>query len=292
MAHAALDAGTQKLKRLSAEAVAQYHKDGYYSPVRAMPAAEAAELRRKLETHEKLAGGPLKGSLRHKCHLLFPWLWDLVRHPGILDPVEDLLGPNLLCWSTSFFIKEAHDPAFVSWHQDSTYWGLSSSDVVTAWVALSPSTLESGAMRVVPATHTTQIAHRDTFKDSNLLTRGQEVMVQVDDAKGVDLVLQPGEMSLHHVLLIHGSEPNRADDRRIGFAIRYIPTSVRQIGGPKDSATLVRGVDDYRYFEHETAPESDLSPAALAQHNAITERQAKILYAGTPIQNFDKTAAS
>ncbi len=291
MGNAALKAESGSLKRLTADGVAQFKRDGFYFPVRAMPAAEALEVRRRLEAHEARAGGPLKGGLRHKTHLLFPWLWDLVRHPGILDPVEDLLGPNLLVWSSSFFIKEARDPAFVSWHQDSTYWGLSSTDVVTAWVALSPSTLESGAMRVVPGTHAGQVAHRDTFNERNLLTRGQEVMVDVDGSNAVDLLLSPGEMSLHHVRLIHGSEPNRAADRRIGFAIRYIPTTVRQTVGPKDSATLVRGVDEFRYFDHETGPESDLSAAALAQHTEITERQAKILYAGTPIKTFDKTAA-
>jgi len=274
------------LKQLSAEAVERYWHEGYYFPLRAIPAAEARAVRSKLEAHEAKSGGPLKGSLRHKSHLLFTWLWDLVRHPGIVDPVEDLLGPNLLCWSTSFFIKEARDPAFVSWHQDATYWGLSSTDVVTAWVALSPSTLESGAMRVVPGSHNEQVKHRDTFKEGNLLTRGQEVMVDVDGANAVDLLLEPGEMSLHHVRIIHGSEPNRAADRRIGFAIRYIRTSVRQTIGPRDSATLVRGVDEYGHFDLEPAPEHDMSDAALALHREITERQARILYAGTKVKSF------
>src|SRR4051812_19727300 len=157
MASAAQKAETRTFKRLSPQAVEQFHRDGYYFPVRAMPAAEAIEVRTKLEAHERRSGGPLKGSLRHKSHLLFPWLWDLVHHDGVLDAVEDILGPNLLCWSSSFFIKEAHDPAFVSWHQDSTYWGLSSPDVITAWIALSPSTLESGAMKVAPGTHAGQV---------------------------------------------------------------------------------------------------------------------------------------
>jgi non-heme Fe2+,alpha-ketoglutarate-dependent halogenase len=281
-----------KLKKLTPAAVEQFSREGYYSPVRALPAAEALEVRRKLEAHEARSGGPLKGSLRHKPHLLFPWLSGLVHHPQVLDAIEDLLGPNLLCWTSSFFIKEARDPAFVSWHQDSTYWGLSSADVVTAWIALSPSTLESGAMRVAPGTHSDQVAHRDTFDNRNLLTRGQEVMVDIDSSNAVDLVLEPGEMSLHHVRLIHGSEPNRAADRRIGYAIRYIPTSVRQTVGPRDSATLVRGVDEFHHFDHEPAPESELSPAAMALHKEITERQAKVLYQGTPIQTYDtKTAA-
>src|SRR4051812_34095954 len=202
MAIAAVNSTAGSLNHLTRAAVEDFRRDGYFSPIRAMPVAEAIAIRAKLEAHEKKAGGPLKGSLRHKAHLLFPWLWDLVHHRGILDPVEDVLGPNLLCWTTNFFIKEARDPAFVSWHQDSTYWGLSSPDVVTAWVALSPSTIESGAMRVLPGTHAGQIAHRDTFKEGNLLTRGQEVMVDVDGKDAVDLVLEPGEMSLHHVRII------------------------------------------------------------------------------------------
>jgi chlorinating enzyme len=273
--------------RLGPDAVAQYRRDGFLFPIRVLETAKARALRERLETYEGESGGPLQGSLRHKSHLLFTWLWDLVRHPRILGPVEDLLGPDILCWSSSFFIKEAHDPGYVSWHQDATYWGLSEPDVVTAWVALSPSTVEAGAMRVIPGSHQQQFAHRDTFHPHNMLTRGQEVEVEVDPSAAVDLVLAPGEMSLHHVRLVHGSEPNRSNDRRIGFAIRYIPTRLRQVIGPRDSATLVRGVDAFHHFDHETGPERDLSEAALAQHRAITERQAKILYAGTATESFD-----
>ncbi len=192
-----------------------------------------------------------------------------------------MIGPNILCWSTSFFVKEPHDPSFVSWHQDATYWGLNSPDVVTAWVALSPSTIPAGAMRVMLGTHREQVTHRDTYDQNNLLTRGQEVSVEVDETKAVDLVLEPGEMSLHHVLIVHGSEPNRADDRRIGFAIRYVPTYVKQIAGERDSAVLVRGVDDYHHFDLEERPDGDMTPAAIARHQAITERQVKVLYRGT-----------
>ena len=109
-----------------------------------------------------------------------------MRHPTILDAVEDVLGPNLLVWSTSFFIKEARDPAYVSWHQDATYWGLSAPDVLTAWVAFTDATVENGAMRMVPGSHAEQLEHRDTFAPHNLLSRGQEIAVEVDEARGVD----------------------------------------------------------------------------------------------------------
>ena len=141
-------------KSLSQAQIAAYEREGYLAPIAVMSEAEARALRGKLESIEAGMGGPLRGDIRHKAHLLFPFLADLIRHPAILDAVEDLLGPDILCWNTNFFIKEAETPSFVSWHQDSTYWGLSAPDVCTAWVALTPSTLENGAMAVIPKSHT------------------------------------------------------------------------------------------------------------------------------------------
>jgi len=263
--------------RLPEAAIKHYRDHGYYAPVRVMSAEEAAGIRERLEAHEA-AHGVLTGSMRHKSHLLFTWLDGLIRHPAILDAVEGVIGPDILCWSSTFFIKEARDPGFVSWHQDSTYWGLDPADIVTAWVALSESTAENGAMRVIPDTQALeQIAHRYTFAADNLLTRGQEIAVEVDERKAVMLELQPGEMSLHHVRLIHGSDPNPSGKRRIGFAIRYLPTHVRQVVGTQDSATLVRGVDRLGNFAAETPPQCDLSDAAIAFHAHVMGDQQKVL---------------
>jgi hypothetical protein len=278
-------------KILTEAQVKQYEKEGCVFPIRVMSEAAALELRARLEAFEKEAGGPLKGDLRHKSHLLFAWLGDLVRQEKIVDAIEDLYGPNLFCWTTNFFIKEANNPAFVSWHQDSTYWGLDRPDVVTAWVALTPSNKANGAMEYIPGTHTSdQIPHRDTFAKNNLLTRGQEVAVEVDKSKAVAIELQPGEMSLHHVRLVHGSPPNPSNDRRIGFAIRYIPTSVKQIAG-EDSATLVRGVDNEHNFAHEPRPRSDMDPAFVKLHKEIAERNARILYRGTQVKSYNDPKA-
>jgi hypothetical protein len=278
-------------KLLSEEAVARYREEGWLAPIRVMGEDEAAGLRAALEAVEGRMGGPLRGDLRHKSHLLFPFLAELIRHPRILDAVEDLLGPDILCWSSSFFIKEAANPSFVSWHQDSTYWGLSQPEVATAWVALTPSNAANGAMAVIPGSHKLdQIPHRDTFHRHNLLTRGQEIAVEVDAAKAVLLELSPGEMSLHHVRLVHGSAPNPSPDRRIGYAIRYIPTHIRQIEG-EDSATLVRGVDRYGHFEPEPYPDGEMTAAMLALHKRIAERNAKILYRGTAVESFNDPAA-
>ena len=273
-------------KALTAAAIAQYARDGYYSPIPVLSASEAAAYRGELERVEQDLGGPLRGVYRIKPHLLFTWLADLVRHPGVLDAVEDVLGPDVLCWNASFFTKEPRSPGYVSWHQDATYWGLSEPDVVTAWVAFTDSVPANGNMRVMPGSHRAPVAHVDTFHPDNLLSRGQEITVAVDEARAADIVLRAGEMSLHHVLIVHGSGANPSDDRRIGFAIRYIPTRVRQTAGPRDSATLVRGTDRFGHFDPEPRPEADLDPAMLAVHAEISDRQAKILYRGTDRTTF------
>ncbi len=271
---------------LTAEAVEHYRQSGYHFPLSVLSAAETALCRARLEAQEVKLGGALSGALRQKPHLLFPWLNGLIRHPSILDAVEALLGPDLLCWSSSFFIKEPQAPGYVSWHQDATYWGLSSPDVLTVWLALTPANEVNGCMKFAPGTHNAPVGHHDTFDKDNLLTRGQEITVAVDEAQTVAVNLQPGEASLHHVLLHHGSAPNRSADRRIGYAIRYIPAYVRQIAGATDSATLVRGRDAFGHFEHEAAPDADLSEAAVAQHAAVTQRQAAVLYRGTGKTTF------
>lgn len=269
------------MKSLSDQDVRRYRELGYLAPIPVLTTAEAGELRRRLEAFEA-GGGPMQGAIRHKPHLLFTWLNELIRHPRILDAVEDIVGPDILCWGSSFFIKEARNSAYVSWHQDSTYWGLEPPDIVTAWVAFSDSDAANGAMRVIPRSHThEQAPHRDTFAPDNLLSRGQEIMVDVDEREAAMLELAAGEMSLHHVRLIHGSDPNPSDRRRIGFAIRYIPTYVRQVAGSHDTATLVRGVDRYHHFDEERRPDADLSPDAVAYHAQITGAFSQLLMRGT-----------
>lgn len=278
-------------KFLTEAQIQQFKEFGYVSNLRVMDIKQTQAIRDLLEDFEKRQGSPLHGSQRHKTHLLFPWLNDLVRQTKIVDAIEDLYGHNILCWTSNFFIKEAHDPSFVSWHQDSTYWGLSSTDVVTAWIALSASNKSNGAMAVIPGTHSMeQIPHRDTYSKNNLLTRGQEVAVEVDEGRSVTLELEPGEMSLHHVRIIHGSPPNNSDTRRIGFAIRYIPTYVKQIEGD-DSATLVRGEDNFKTFVHEPRPSQEMEHTFVKLHQEITDRSAKILYKGTKVDSYDSSLA-
>ena len=282
MESAQLKSTTRSLKRLDAAAVAAYERDGYYFPVRVMSESDAAGYRSKLEAFEAGHQPIMKTALRNKPHLVFTWINELIRDARILDVVEDILGPNILAWGTNFFIKDPHDDAFISWHQDSTYWGLSHPDVTTAWIALSDVTPENGAMRMLPGSHLLdQLPHVDTFAEHNLLTRGQEVQIDVDESKTVDVPLKPGEMSLHHVRTVHASNANATGTRRIGLAIRYVPTYVSQISGARDYATLVRGEDTHHNFVLEPAPKVDFGEEEMALHAKIAEESFQILYRGT-----------
>jgi non-heme Fe2+,alpha-ketoglutarate-dependent halogenase len=273
-------------KILAEAALRSYRRDGFYAPVRVFSAEQAREFRRRLEAHEARTGGPLQGKWRVKTHLLFTWADQLVHHPAILDAVEDLIGPDILCWNTNFFIKEARSPGFVSWHQDAAYWGLDPEEVVTAWVALTDSNLESGCIKAIPGSHTqSHLPHVDTFHQDNLLTRGQEIAVDVDESKAVNLILKPGEISLHDIKLVHGSAPNLSHDRRIGLAIRYLPTHVRQTK-ERDSAMLVGGVDHHQHFDPEPRPKRDLDEAALAAHADAVGRKFAVFYQGTEKTDF------
>ncbi|MFW2333215.1 phytanoyl-CoA dioxygenase family protein [Ilumatobacter sp.] len=255
--------------------VERYRRDGFVCPIDALTADEAGSFRAALEASEAAAGGSL-GRHTHKPHLVDGWAQELVRHPAILDVVEQIIGPDILVWESVLFIKEAGTDDFISWHQDITYWGLEQEgDVVTAWVALSPSVAESGCMSVVPGSHRRTVeAHRETENADNMLSRGQELAVDISAETTADLELMSGQMSLHHVKLFHGSQPNESADRRIGCAIRFLPPHVRQETDTRDSATLVRGDDRFGNFELEPAPTTDLAPDAVALHKELGKRRA------------------
>lgn len=266
---------------LTPEQIEQFNTEGYVTPVRIMDAAEAGTLRSKLEATEAARGGKLAPTERSKAHMLFKWLDDLIRDPRVLDPIEQLIGPNILCWNTLFWIKEAQSPSFVSWHQDTKYWGLSSDRVITAWLALSPASLDAGCMRVMPRTHIGDVLpHDDQYHQDNLLTRGQQITEGVDDAEAIYMPLQVGEMSLHNYRLAHASGPNNTDDRRIGVSMHFMPTETGQIVGNWDSAALVRGEDTFGNFTHTPIPAADFDEEVVAFHAKAAQAINEIVYTG------------
>ena len=266
-------------KVLREDAIEQYHREGYFFPVRILDDEGVAANRRRLEAFEARQGKPVEGAQRSKSHLLFKWVDDLMRNPKLLDAVEDLIGHDILCWNTIFWIKEAGSQSYVSWHQDLRYWGLDTDDLVSVWLALSPATLESGCMRVLPGSHEGDLLpHNDEYQHDNLLTRGQEIAVSVDETKTVAMPLEPGEISLHNVRLAHASGPNRSSDRRIGISLHYMPAGAKQIIGEWDTAALVRGEDRFGHFTIAPRPAKDFDPEAVVFHDKATDATRKILY--------------
>lgn len=272
-----MDQNPVQLKALTAAQVAQFREHGYLSPVSAISAEEAREARAQVEAIEAQHGGKWPRHLSLKSHLVYTFLDRIVHHPALLDAVEDILGPDILCWSSRWFIKDKNDGGFVSWHQDVPYWGIDvGENIVTAWVAISPATRANGCMKVIPGSHRSLVPHKEGVSN-NLLLRGQEVAVAVDEALAVYMELEAGQMSLHHGLMFHGSEESHADQRRIGFAIRYIPTRVKPIDGlPRDSVQLARGVDRYGHFDLEPRPLRNLDAADVERHRLATATYAEI----------------
>jgi ectoine hydroxylase-related dioxygenase (phytanoyl-CoA dioxygenase family) len=250
---------------LSTDQVAAYRRDGFVGPVDLLTTAEAAALRRRIEAVEARMGDQIQKRCKIKAHLPFPFLCEVVAHPRLLDAVEDIIGPDILCWGSSFFQKEAHDPGFVSWHQDSAYYGIEPPDTLTAWLAISDSTLESGCMKFVPGSHNKGIySHAELKSADNLLSRGQTIL-GVEEDRAVPMVLRAGQFSFHKEDCVHGSAPNCSNDRRIGLSIHFVAPTVRETAFPGASALLLRGRDREGHWGADRLPQRDWDPDCLAE---------------------------
>ncbi len=266
-------------RSLTEAQIAAYEQDGVVFPLTAFNAAQAGLYRQALVRDCAQAERPVSDagirqpSTRVKSYLLFPWAAELVRHPAILDAVSELIGPDILAFHSTVWFKPAGSAGRVPWHQDGTYFGLAPFEHVTAWVALSPSTPQSGCVEVLPGSHRAgQRAHVDRKDPQIMLSRGQSIKDPVDEAAAVPIILQPGQFSLHHTMVLHASRPNGSDDDRIGIGISYIPTRVRHIGQTRLAASLVRGTDHYGHFDLEPRPNGAADPAAVAAHEDSLDR--------------------
>ncbi len=268
------------MSKLPSNLLEQYRDEGYIGAVDVMSPESALKIRQKLEAFEATQGGALHANQRSRAFLLFKWLDELIHSPAVLDPIESLIGPNIMCWGTIFWIKEAGSKSFVDWHQDNTYWGLSSRRVVTAWFAISDASEQAGCMSVIPRTHVgTTLEHEDTYDENNMLTRGQRI-VNLDTAQAVSMPLRAGQMSLHNYCLAHGSGPNLSDDRRIGVSMHFMPPDTQQQVVEWDCGALVRGEDTHGHFSHTPRPQFDMDPECVAFHAKASGALRDVLYAG------------
>jgi len=260
-----------------------YAKNGFVAPIDILSTDEARRLRDDFEAAEaELADDPARLKLLYGYpDRLLPSFDTLIRHPKLIAAASAVLGPDLMVWSGSLFIKEARSPKIVSWHQDLTYWGLDDAEETTCWVAVSHASVQSGCMKFVPGSHKKRIVpHVDTFSENNLLTRGQEITVDVDEADAVPAALNAGQASMHHGHLFHSSGPNLTDDRRIGAAIRYIKPSMKQQNGEKSLVALVAGQDDFDHFEVAGPPKGRLHPDDFERCRQDAARKQAILFKG------------
>jgi chlorinating enzyme len=261
-----------------------YDANGYHFPIRAISAEQAIEYRNQLEHVEGLVSDdPAKRKLMQlQPAAVLNFVDEIARLPSIVNPVTEILGDDVLLWNATFFIKEAHSPSYISWHQDLKYWGLEESHEVTAWLALTDVTTATGCMKFVAGTHKMDmVEHNDTFEENNLLSRGQEIAVDVNEDEAVHVELKPGELSLHHGKLFHGSSPNETSDRRIGLALRYISTDMSQSADLRPYAKLVSGEDKFGHFQLMDKPTGVLSDKDVAIAYENIKIQEQFLFAGT-----------
>ena len=273
--------------RLTVEEKDAYWNDGYLFPIDVANEIQARKWRNYLEKieYDWLDNGlalPLNTYKRVNAQVVMPLACEIGLHEPILNAVEGILGPDVMLYSVEFLTKEPHTKHIVTMHQDLAYWGMGNMDnILTAWLALSPATTTSGCMDFVRGSHKNEIlSHEDSFDEHNLLSRGQEIKVDVSDSDKVAVELRPGAMSLHHGLTIHGSGPNRSDDRRIGVAIRYVSAKMRKAGGVKDYAISARGTFDDDSFTTYAPPSTLFSKNSMAKYEEIRTEQAKVMMAG------------
>jgi ectoine hydroxylase-related dioxygenase (phytanoyl-CoA dioxygenase family) len=266
---------------LSSNQLKQYKEEGFVSPINIFSKEKAKEIRNEIELIENKIPGELEKSGRYNAHLISPLLDEVTHNSKILDAVQSLIGENILVCGTTLFIKNPNEKGFVSYHQDAKYIGLEPHNWVTAWVAITDSNEKNGCMRMWSGSHKDNLKEHDQkFNEGNLLTRGQTVK-NVPKEKTTPLILEAGQMSLHHPTVVHGSELNKSNDRRIGFVIQsYIGTNVKQILG-KNSVQLARGIDKFNYHEKINRPKSLLSEDDLKLKKKENDNLQDIFYKGS-----------
>ncbi len=268
-------------RALTSEDVAAYRERGYHTPIRVIAEEEARALRDWVERLE--AGEP---GLYRKCDLkaqmIVPWIDDLTRRAELVEPIGQLLGPDLVCWNASFRIKRNDGRHHAGWHQDTKYIDLQPPGAI-AFIALSDCSPAAGCVCAIPGTHRGPIlAHEDTGNPDSILTRGQYITEAIEEDRAVDLALRPGEAALFDHGIVHGSGPNTTGERRIGMILGYFATHARPVNGSVMSGMVVRGTDEHGYFRADQRPDGEFTESALAAHQAVVEAQTReLLFEGS-----------
>ncbi|MEQ8404495.1 MAG: phytanoyl-CoA dioxygenase family protein [Oceanicaulis sp.] len=256
--------------------VERFNADGAVWPLPCVSGDEARALTALVERLSK-GRGRLSPLLSAKPHLLIPGLWDIVHSKEVVDPVTAILGPDVLCFGTSFIWKPPLADLHVSWHQDATHWGLEAPVALTVWLALTPSHRANGGVKIVPGSHGARIDHDHPEDPANMLGRKEVARTTISIDQEAYIELAPGDISIHDVLLLHASAPNRSDDHRIGFAMRYIPSWNRQRAGTEATATWIAG-RDHGHYGLEREPSGLMKRADMLRHGHILRCGRNVIY--------------
>ena len=246
---------------LTHEQLAEYDELGFLHSIPILSPAEVAHFRAEIEETCRALGGRV--TRLDGPHLFFRWAWELSTHRRVLDCMQQLIGPNVLLKSTRLFYKFGNSDSFVGWHQDGITEALKDAHVPAIWLGLTSATAENGCLRVVPRSHRLGlIPHADRPNPDNLTTQGATAQVDIDAPQ--DVVMQAGEMSLHHPLMLHASNPNRSGESRIGFSATY---STPALTASRTAVAWVRGDgprDRFRIVD---------KPPACSIHEAVAAYQ-------------------
>ena len=264
------------MKALTQQQADFFRQNGFLFPLPGLTPEEVAECRSgldRLETELGCAVADADVKWRSQAHAHSPWLDKLIRHPRILDAIEDVIGPDILVWTSTFFIKEAGSQTYAAWHQDGGYFGLEPKVSVCAWVALTDASREAGCMEQLSVHGKPRLYQHSPMGLPNSINRaGQTIVEDFDPANPAAMALEAGSFSLHHELAIHRSAPNGASHRRIGIGLNFMPPHVRVDGPVRCRAMLVRGEDKFGHFDLYDPPKAERDAAALAMHQEVSDR--------------------
>jgi len=249
---------TERPSALSREQISAFNRDGYLAGIRIFDEEEIAGIRRYFDEllARTLAAGGDSYSIS-TAHLRYRRVYDILTHPRIVARIKDLIGENTIAWGSHFFCKMPGDGKRVSWHQDSSYWPLTPSMAVTAWLAIDDASVENACMRYIPGSHhlghlTYTLSENDEANVLNQTVPGAETF-----GEPVNVELKAGEISIHSDLLLHGSEANQSSKRRCGLTLRYCPAIVRAGLGWNAKGVVVSGEDESGHWANPPRPETD-----------------------------------
>lgn len=233
----------------------EFDQNGFIGPLEIMSRADALRFR-DLAMAAESDVNLMNSDYRCKSNTLFSWVDEISRHPKLIAYLTELIGPNIHCWDTLFWIKQPGDGKDVSFHQDATYWNFDNKhQAATVWFAFDDVTDDHGGVEYVKGSHRVfQRRHKDVVSDTNLLMRGQTVDEDLPKER-VKTIVPAGHVLIHSPYIIHGSSPNTATTPRVAMGMIFASTVCKPILNlSPESTVMVSGIDEFNHMIHDPQP--------------------------------------